>query len=128
MEFISAPLYSGGLNLVVMVATYISSLHGENSPSGGAALLLPSAVNSTEKAKHRQQTEMLDMWITLHGDNLYPCREEKERIAKDMSMSYVQIASRRSRTFCDLETTCANNVHHQTKTLTLFCVDDEFGL
>uniref|UniRef100_A0A914ZSF6 Homeobox domain-containing protein n=1 Tax=Parascaris univalens TaxID=6257 RepID=A0A914ZSF6_PARUN len=91
MEFISAPLYSGGLNLVVMVATYISSLHGENSPSGGAALLLPSAVNSTEKAKHRQQTEMLDMWITLHGDNLYPCREEKERIAKDMSMSYVQV-------------------------------------
>lgn len=34
---------------------------------------------------------MLDMWITLHGDNLYPCREEKERIAKDMSMSYVQV-------------------------------------
>uniref|UniRef100_A0A0M3I5C5 DYW_deaminase domain-containing protein n=1 Tax=Ascaris lumbricoides TaxID=6252 RepID=A0A0M3I5C5_ASCLU len=128
MKLVSAALHSGGLNLVVMVATYISSPHGDNSPSGGAALLLPSAVNSTEKAKHRQQTEMLDMWITLHGDNLYPCREEKERIAKDMSMSYVQMSSCHYRAFSDLETICANNVLHQSKTRMLFCIVDGFGL
>ncbi|VDM45208.1 unnamed protein product [Toxocara canis] len=74
-----------------MVATCISSPRGGNSPSGETTLMLSSAANASEKAKHRQQTEMLDMWITLHGDNLYPCREEKERIAKDMSMSYLQV-------------------------------------
>lgn len=34
---------------------------------------------------------MLDAWLELHGDNLYPCREEKERLAKEMSMTYVQV-------------------------------------
>lgn len=34
---------------------------------------------------------MLDAWLAVHGDNLYPCREEKERLAKDMSMTYMQV-------------------------------------
>lgn len=34
---------------------------------------------------------MLDAWLAMHGDNLYPCREEKERLAKDMSMTYIQV-------------------------------------
>lgn len=34
---------------------------------------------------------MLDAWLAMHNDNLYPCREEKERLAKDMSMTYIQV-------------------------------------
>ncbi|MCP9260554.1 hypothetical protein DINM_003545 [Dirofilaria immitis] len=39
----------------------------------------------------KMQAAMLDAWLAMHGDNLYPCREEKERLAKDMSMTYIQV-------------------------------------
>lgn len=37
------------------------------------------------------QAAMLDAWLAMHDDNLYPCREEKERLAKNMSMTYIQV-------------------------------------
>ncbi|VDN17413.1 unnamed protein product [Gongylonema pulchrum] len=68
--------------------------HNATSPSTEAALILsssPSSVIAAEKTKQRKQAAMLDAWLALHNDNLYPCREEKERLAKDMSMTYIQV-------------------------------------
>uniref|UniRef100_A0A1I8EJ47 Homeobox KN domain-containing protein n=1 Tax=Wuchereria bancrofti TaxID=6293 RepID=A0A1I8EJ47_WUCBA len=75
-----------------MVASYVFP-HGATSPTTEATLILPSSPSSAaaiEKTKQRQQAAMLDAWLAMHGDNLYPCREEKERLAKDMSMTYIQ--------------------------------------
>ncbi|KAM3720893.1 Homeobox protein caupolican [Dirofilaria immitis] len=76
-----------------MVASYVFP-HGATSPTTEATLILsssPSSVAAIEKTKQRQQAAMLDAWLAMHGDNLYPCREEKERLAKDMSMTYIQV-------------------------------------
>ncbi|VDM91934.1 unnamed protein product [Litomosoides sigmodontis] len=76
-----------------MVASYVFP-HDAPSPTAKAALILsssPSSVATIEKTKQRQQAAMLDAWLAMHGDNLYPCREEKERLAKDMSMTYIQV-------------------------------------
>uniref|UniRef100_A0A915PXB3 Uncharacterized protein n=1 Tax=Setaria digitata TaxID=48799 RepID=A0A915PXB3_9BILA len=75
-----------------MVASYVFP-HGATSPTTEATLILsssPSSAAAVEKIKQRQQAAMLDAWLAMHGDNLYPCREEKERLAKDMSMTYIQ--------------------------------------
>ncbi|CAG9535321.1 unnamed protein product [Cercopithifilaria johnstoni] len=76
-----------------MVASYVFP-HGATSPTTEATLILsssPSSAAAIEKTKQRQQAAMLDAWLSMHGDNLYPCREEKERLAKDMSMTYIQV-------------------------------------
>jgi len=50
-----------------------------------------SGQEAAAKVRHRAQALLLDAWIQLHSDNLYPSREEKERLATDMNMSYIQV-------------------------------------
>lgn len=73
-----------------MVATCVSP-SGVASPSSESAVMVSVTAGPSEKAKTRKQTLMLDTWLSLHGDNLYPCREEKEKLAKDTSMTYIQV-------------------------------------
>ncbi|VDN04006.1 unnamed protein product [Thelazia callipaeda] len=75
-----------------MVASYVLPQEPTSAPVE-ATLILPSSSSSVlaDKTKQRQQAAVLDAWLAMHGDNLYPCREEKERLAKDMSMTYVQV-------------------------------------
>jgi hypothetical protein len=50
----------------------------------------PSIKDAT-KAKHRQQAQSLDAWLQINGNNLYPTREEKDRLAIELDMTYVQV-------------------------------------
>ncbi|VDO20133.1 unnamed protein product [Haemonchus placei] len=52
-------------------------------------ITVASAVAS-EKARMRQQSAMLDKWLMANGGNLYPCREDKEKLAAQMKMTYLQ--------------------------------------
>lgn len=63
------------------------------SPSlelGIGEITVASAVAS-EKARVRQQSAMLDKWLMANGGNLYPCREDKEKLAALMKMTYLQV-------------------------------------
>ncbi|KAK6727632.1 hypothetical protein RB195_005368 [Necator americanus] len=53
-------------------------------------ITVASAVAS-EKARVRQQSAMLDKWLMANGGNLYPCREDKEKLAAQMKMTYLQV-------------------------------------
>ncbi|KAJ1353451.1 hypothetical protein KIN20_010082 [Parelaphostrongylus tenuis] len=53
-------------------------------------ITVASAVAS-EKARVRQQSAMLDKWLMANGGNLYPCREDKEKLAALMKMTYLQV-------------------------------------
>ncbi|CAJ0593602.1 unnamed protein product [Cylicocyclus nassatus] len=53
-------------------------------------ITVASAVAS-EKARIRQQSAMLDKWLMANGGNLYPCREDKEKLAAQMKMTYLQV-------------------------------------
>lgn len=53
-------------------------------------LTVASAV-AAEKARLRQQSAMLDKWVSQNGNNLYPTRDEKERLATQMKMTYLQV-------------------------------------
>ncbi|XGW23040.1 hypothetical protein V3C99_005354 [Haemonchus contortus] len=53
-------------------------------------ITVASAVAS-EKARMRQQSAMLDKWLMANGGNLYPCREDKEKLAAQMKMTYLQV-------------------------------------
>ncbi|VDK44257.1 unnamed protein product [Anisakis simplex] len=67
----------------------IGSLSTKASPDTN--VMLTDVINASDKAKIHQQAELLDMWIALHGDNFYPRRKEKEKIAKELCMSYLQV-------------------------------------
>ncbi|KAK5964946.1 hypothetical protein GCK32_016776, partial [Trichostrongylus colubriformis] len=54
-------------------------------------ITVASAVAS-EKARMRQQSAMLDRWLMANGGNLYPCREDKEKLAAQMKMTYLQVS------------------------------------
>ncbi|VDM70428.1 unnamed protein product [Strongylus vulgaris] len=56
-------------------------------------ITVASAVAS-EKARIRQQSAMLDKfeWLMANGGNLYPCREDKEKLAAQMKMTYLQVS------------------------------------
>lgn len=41
----------------------------------------------------RQQAAQLDKWLRNHNGNLYPCREDKEALAVEMQMTYLQVRS-----------------------------------
>ncbi|KAK6013137.1 hypothetical protein OSTOST_21605 [Ostertagia ostertagi] len=56
-------------------------------------ITVASAVAS-EKARMRQQSAMLDKWLMANGGNLYPCREDKEKLAAQMKMTYLQVSGR----------------------------------
>lgn len=47
--------------------------------------------DSSWKKKKSLQSALLDEWLSRHGDNLYPRRQEKERLARDMCMTYIQV-------------------------------------
>ncbi|KJH46670.1 homeobox domain protein [Dictyocaulus viviparus] len=73
----------------------IDNDHMLHSQSPGLELTIgeitvASAVAS-EKARMRQQSAMLDKWLMANGGNLYPCREDKEKLASLMKMTYLQV-------------------------------------
>ncbi|PAV88367.1 hypothetical protein WR25_07598 [Diploscapter pachys] len=54
-----------------------------------------AAAIAADKTRLRQQSAMydkvLDKWLAHHNQNLYPSREEKEKLAVEMNISYVQV-------------------------------------
>ncbi|VDM58921.1 unnamed protein product [Angiostrongylus costaricensis] len=92
-----------GVNFGIMNQISVSSLSSHDndnmdnvlqSQSPGLELAIgeitvASAVAS-EKARVRQQSAMLDKWLMANGGNLYPCREDKEKLAALMKMTYLQ--------------------------------------
>ncbi|VDL74110.1 unnamed protein product [Nippostrongylus brasiliensis] len=64
--------------------------HSPNLEMSIGEVTVASAVAS-EKARVRQQSAMLDKWLMANGGNLYPCREDKEKLAAQMKMTYLQV-------------------------------------
>ncbi|KAK0423906.1 hypothetical protein QR680_008398 [Steinernema hermaphroditum] len=44
-----------------------------------------------EKAKLHAQSRRLEKWLENNGNNLYPSRPEKDKLAKDMGMTLIQV-------------------------------------
>lgn len=49
------------------------------------------AKSESSKARHRQQAAVMEAWLQLNSNNLYPTREQKDRLAADMQMTYMQV-------------------------------------
>ncbi|CAD6197594.1 unnamed protein product [Caenorhabditis auriculariae] len=56
----------------------------------GEEITVATAISS-DKARSRQLNVMLDKYLAKTGNNLYPHRDEKERLAKEMNVTFQQV-------------------------------------
>uniref|UniRef100_A0A914VTP7 Homeobox domain-containing protein n=1 Tax=Plectus sambesii TaxID=2011161 RepID=A0A914VTP7_9BILA len=78
------------------------------------------AKSDSSKARHRQQAAMMEAWLQLNSNNLYPTREQKDRLAADMQMTYMQVnrwfANRRRKQSKRRKTECTSPASSTTDT------------
>lgn len=75
--------------MVVPSVTPPTALSNESALSVNKTI---DAKSDSSKARHRQQAAMMEAWLELNSNNLYPTREQKDRLAADMQMSYMQVS------------------------------------